>query len=104
DFGKFETGFEQLRDVRCFKVEKLGALRIDEGGFWCRVHAGIGVGKIFARVRSAQRVREITGSQELEARAIQVDAIKMSVIGIFTVFTAVGGEIEGAGFLIERNN
>jgi len=28
----------------------------------------------------------------------------MSVIGIFGVFAAVGGEIEGAGFFVQRND
>src|SRR5271163_782810 len=63
DFRKFETGFEELRDVGGFEIEELGALRVGERGFWSSVHAGIGVGKISPGIGCANGVREIAGSE-----------------------------------------
>lgn len=79
-------------------------MRVDQDGFGSGVDAGIGVLKVFAGVGRTERVRKITGSQGLQAGAIEIDAIEMRVVGIFIVFAAVGGEIEGAEFFVERND
>jgi hypothetical protein len=62
NFGKFEAGFEKLRDVGGFEVEELGTLRVEEDGFRDGVDAGVGVGEKFAVVWGAEGVGEIAGA------------------------------------------
>src|SRR5580658_7235266 len=101
DFGKFEAGFEELGDVGGFEVEELGALGVEENGFWSGVDTGVGVGEKFTVVGRAEGVREIAWTQELEAGAVEIDAVEMRVVRIFAMLAAVGGEIEGAGFFVK---
>ena len=62
DFGEFETGLEKLRDIGCFEVDELGALRVDQDRFGSGVDAGVGVLEKFAGVGGAEGVGEIGGS------------------------------------------
>jgi hypothetical protein len=62
DFGKFEAGVEELGDIGGFEVEKMGALRVKQGGLWSGVDAGVGVSEKFARVGGVESVRKISGS------------------------------------------
>ena len=47
---------------------------------------------------------EIAGSEELEAGAVECDAIEVLVVGIFVGLAAVCGKIEEAGFFVERED
>jgi hypothetical protein len=40
----------------------------------------------------------------LEASAIEIGAVKVRVVGIFVLLATVGGEVEGAGFFVEKND
>src|SRR5579859_340585 len=103
-FREFEACFEKLRDVGGFEIEEMIALRIHEDGFGGSVHAGKSVFKNFAGIGSAEGVREIAGSEQLQAGAVEADAIEMDVVGIFIFFAPIGGEEESAGFFVERND
>ncbi len=100
-FGKLEAHLLEGAQVRRLELRHEVAERVVEQGFRRRVDARRVGDEIAIRLRDDRRLRRIPRREQLQARAVESDAVEVRVVRVFALFAARRREVHDARLLVD---